>query len=49
LPVHLGLVFRCGIGEHVEEVAEAVHQCGQLLARQAPVVVAGRAVQFDFR
>ncbi len=37
------------VGEHFEKVAEAVHQCGELLARQAPAVVPGGAAQFDFR
>ena len=49
LAVDLGLVLGRGGGEHAREVAEAAHQCGELLARQASVVVPGGAVQFDFR
>ncbi|MGC8471834.1 MAG: hypothetical protein ACP5PM_06030 [Acidimicrobiales bacterium] len=45
--VDLGLVLRRGAGEHAEQVAEAVHQRGQLVARHAPAPLAGRPVQLD--
>ncbi|MDA8311955.1 MAG: hypothetical protein M0Z46_15370 [Actinomycetota bacterium] len=45
--VDLGLVLRRGAGEHAEQVAEAVHERGQLVARHALVPAAGRPVQLD--
>ncbi|HEY3942344.1 MAG TPA: hypothetical protein VGL60_07645 [Acidimicrobiales bacterium] len=45
--VDLGLVLRRGAGEHVEKIAEAVHQYGELVARHALVPAAGRPVQLD--
>lgn len=43
----LGLVLRRGAGEYVEQVAEAVHQCGELAARHAPAPLAGRPAKLD--
>ncbi|MDA8072509.1 MAG: hypothetical protein M0Z82_13150 [Actinomycetota bacterium] len=47
LAVDLGLVLRRGGGEHAQEVAEAAHQGGQLVAGHGLVPLAGRSLQLD--
>ena len=42
LAVDLGLVLRRGAGEHVEQVAEALDEHGELVARQAAAPLSGR-------
>jgi len=45
--VDLGLVLRRGAGEHAEQVAEAVHERGELVARQAAAPLSGRPAKLD--
>ncbi|MHB1919306.1 MAG: hypothetical protein ACYCSX_11575 [Acidimicrobiales bacterium] len=45
--VDLGLVLRRGAGEHAEQVAEAVHERGELVARQAAAPLSGRPAKPD--
>ncbi|MGH9060557.1 MAG: hypothetical protein ACRDZY_13745, partial [Acidimicrobiales bacterium] len=47
LAVDLGFVLRSGGGEHAEQVAEAAHQGGQLVAGHALAPLAGCPLQLD--